>query len=82
MKGIRPKMELPYLTADQPGIGGRLKSEPEDFLVEEIPLYPASGEGQHVYVEIEKRGLSTFAAIRKIAQALHVPPVAIGYAPD
>lgn len=80
MKGVWPDMELPYLTTDQPGIGGRLKSEPEDFLVEEIPLYPASGEGQHIYVEIEKRGLSTFAAIKNIAQALHVPPVAIGYA--
>ncbi len=80
MRGVWPDMELPYLTADQPGIGGRLKSEPEDFLVEEIPLYPPSGEGQHLYVEIEKRGLSTFAAIKKIAQALRVPPVAIGYA--
>ena len=49
-------MNLPYLTADLPGIGGQLKAEPEDFLVEEIPLYLPSGQGQHVYVEIEKRG--------------------------
>lgn len=73
-------MKLPYLTADQPGIGGQLKVEPEDFLVEEIPRYLPVGEGQHVYVEIEKRGLSTYAAIDKIARALNISTSAIGHA--
>jgi tRNA pseudouridine13 synthase len=73
-------MNLPYLTTEQPGIGGRLKVEPEDFLVEEIPLYLPAGEGQHVYVEIEKRGLSTYAAIKKIARTLNIPASVIGYA--
>ena len=73
-------MNLPYLTANQPGIGGQLKTEPEDFLVEEMPLYQPSGEGQHVYAELEKRGLSTYVAVKKIARALKIPPVAIGYA--
>jgi tRNA pseudouridine13 synthase len=58
-----------YLTADTSGIGGQLKTRPEDFFVEEIPLYPPCGEGQHVYVTIEKRGVSTPSAIRQIAQA-------------
>jgi tRNA pseudouridine13 synthase len=69
-----------YLTAGQPGIGGQLKVEPEDFYVEEIPLYLPVGQGQHVYVEIEKRGLSTYAAIKILARALGVSPNAIGYA--
>ena len=73
-------MELPYLTADQPGIGGRLKVAPEDFVVEEIPLYLPGGQGQHVYAEIEKKGLSTYVAIKKIAQALNVPTNTVGYA--
>ncbi|MFQ5580968.1 MAG: tRNA pseudouridine(13) synthase TruD, partial [Nitrospiria bacterium] len=38
---------LPYLTSDLPGIGGQLKTTPDDFCVEEIPLYEPSGEGQH-----------------------------------
>jgi len=71
---------LPYLTADQPGIGGRLKVRPEDFVVEEIPLYLPGGQGQHVYFQIEKRGLSTNAAKRKIAHALNISPHVIGYA--
>ena len=73
-------MDTPYLTADLPGISGRIKSQPEDFVVEEIPLYAPSGEGQHVYALIEKRGLSTFAAIRSIARALKIPPGNIGSA--
>jgi tRNA pseudouridine13 synthase len=69
-----------YLTVEQPGIGGRLKVKPEDFFVEEIPLYSPSGEGPHVYAEIEKTGLSTYAAIKMIAQALNISPNAVGYA--
>lgn len=73
-------MKLPYLTAGQPGTGGQIKVTPEDFFVEEIPLYLPSGEGQHIYVQIEKRGLSTLAAVNKIARALKISPGAIGYA--
>lgn len=71
---------LPYLTSDFPGIGGRLKQRPEDFFVQEIPLYEPSGSGEHVYAEIEKVGLTTFAAIDRIAQALDVPVQSIGFA--
>jgi tRNA pseudouridine13 synthase len=71
---------LPYLTANQPGIGGQLKATPKDFVVEEIPLYAASGAGQHVYALIEKTGLSTYAAVKAIARALNISPDKIGYA--
>ena len=69
-----------YLTADHPGIGGKIKAVPGDFFVEEIPLYLPSGQGQHVYVTLEKAGLSTFATIKIIAKALNIPTKAIGYA--
>jgi tRNA pseudouridine13 synthase len=68
------------LTEQHPGTGGQIKAAPEDFVVEEIPLYEPSGEGQHVYVRIEKRGLSTYQAIKAIARRLGVPAGAIGYA--
>ena len=35
--------QLPYLTGDLPPIGGRLKARPQDFMVEEVPLYEPSG---------------------------------------
>src|SRR5271163_2118658 len=67
-----PGMQLPYLTPDLPGVGGTIKNRPEDFFVQEIPLYEPSGEGEHVYCEIEKIGLTTFDTIDRIAGALSV----------
>ncbi|MGD1277507.1 MAG: tRNA pseudouridine(13) synthase TruD [Tepidisphaeraceae bacterium] len=72
--------DLPYLTPDFPGIGGILKQRPEDFFVQEIPLYEPSGQGEHVYCQIEKVALSTFEAVDRLAQALGVNPRDIGYA--
>ena len=52
-------LSLPYISADLPGIGGVLRASPEHFVVEEVPLYAAQGEGQHLYVNITKVGLTT-----------------------
>ena len=50
---------LPYLTAELPGTGGVLRASLEDFVVDEIPAYAPSGAGDHAFVRIEKRGLTT-----------------------
>ena len=71
---------MSYLTADLPGTGGVIKETPEDFLVEEVPLYFPCGEGEHTYAVIEKRGMTTLEALRKIARALRVPERDLGYA--
>jgi len=72
--------DLPYLTRDVPGLGGRLKVRREDFVVEEIPLYEPCGSGTHVYFRIEKVGLPTMQAVHQIARALGVAARHIGYA--
>lgn len=72
--------DLPYLTAATSGIGGRIKTRPEDFIVDEVPLYAASGEGTHTYFRIEKTGLATMQAVQQIARTLGRPPYDIGYA--
>ncbi len=72
--------ELPYLTAELPGVGGVIKRYNEDFEVEELPLYSPSGQGTHTYFEIEKQGLTTLAAVKMIASALGRAPREIGYA--
>lgn len=71
---------LAYLTPDLPGIGGLLKQRNEDFLVEEQPLYDLCGEGEHVYIFIEKNGTTTTDAVRKIARAMRMHRRNIGYA--
>lgn len=73
-------MQLPYLTRDIPGIGGSIKQRAEDFFVQEIPVYEPSGEGEHVFCEIQKTGLTTFDAIDRIGKALRIPSMDIGYA--
>lgn len=73
-------MELAYLTADLPGTGGVIKSKREDFIVEEIPLYPTCGEGDHLFLLTRKAGISTFEAVRRLADALAIPEREIGYA--
>ena len=73
-------MTHPYLTNHIPGISGTIKESPDDFIVEEIPSYLPCGSGQHSYLTIEKRGITTLEAIRRIAAALKVPERDIGYA--
>ncbi len=73
-------ISVPYLTSDIPGTGGVIKQYDEDFVVEEIPRYAACGEGTHIYFTIEKRGLTTMAALRAIAKALDRRQQDIGYA--
>ncbi len=73
-------MALPFLTRDFPGIGGSIKRRAEDFFVQEIPLYEPSGQGEHVYCEIQKVGIPTFNAINRIAAALNVSTRDIGCA--
>jgi len=71
---------LSYLTAEVPGAGGTIKGTPEDFIVEEIPAYLPVGEGEHCYVHIEKRGIATLEALRRLSKALGVQERDIGYA--
>jgi tRNA pseudouridine13 synthase len=59
---------------------GIMRFEPEDFIVEEIPLYTPTGVGTHTFFAIRKRGLTTFEAIKQIADVLNVNPNDIGYA--
>lgn len=73
-------MLLPYVTAELPGLGGRLRVEPEDFVVREIPSYEPCGEGEHLYLEVTKRDLTTPALAEDLARALGIHPGEVAYA--
>ncbi len=60
----------PLLTADLPGIGGRIKAAPEDFEVEEIPAYEPSGAGDYLYLWLEKRDMGAEYFGRQVARML------------
>lgn len=75
-----PLAPLPRTTGGLPGSGGYFKAAPEDFEVEEIAAYEPSGDGEHLYLWVEKRGVSTDAVVRQLARALDVSPNDIGSA--
>jgi tRNA pseudouridine13 synthase len=58
----------------------QLRREPEDFVVEEVPLYEPAGEGEHTFVWIEKRLRTTEEVARVLARSAAVRPADVGYA--
>lgn len=58
----------------------RIRTTPEDFAVDEIPLYAPSGEGGHTFVRVEKRNRTTEQVADALARAARVAPGAVGYA--
>ncbi|GAB1595366.1 tRNA pseudouridine(13) synthase TruD [Lysobacter claricitrinus] len=56
------------------------RARPEDFVVEEVAGFEPTGAGEHLLLEVEKRGLTTPFAARRIAEWAGVKEVAIGYA--
>lgn len=62
------------------GVGGRIKVRPEDFLVDELPLYEPSGRGEHVYLGIEKNRVSHGELVATLSRRFHVRPDAVGFA--
>jgi tRNA pseudouridine13 synthase len=71
---------LPRLSEDVPPISGELKREPEHFVVEELPAYLPTGEGEHLYLWVEKRGLNTPDAVLRLCEALGASRDGAGYA--
>jgi len=69
-----PRMHVPVL--------GKvlIRRVPEDFEVEELPLYHPSGSGDHAWLWIEKRGLTTQQVIATFGEALGIRAVDIGVA--
>lgn len=58
----------------------RIRSAPEDFFVEELDAFAASGAGEHLLVDVRKRGMTTQFAATRLAQWAGVETSAIGYA--
>ncbi|RZI79576.1 MAG: tRNA pseudouridine(13) synthase TruD, partial [Pseudomonas sp.] len=57
-----------------------LKAVAEDFQVDEVLDIPLTGQGEHLWLWVEKRDLNTEEAARRLARAAGVPLRAISYA--
>ena len=61
-------------------LSARFRSIPEDFFVEEQPSFAPTGEGEHLLLTIEKRGMNTAFAAKKLAAWAGITEMGIGYA--
>lgn len=76
-----PQRHLPpFWYTDLPACGGQIGPEPADFRVEELPLYPPSGVGEHRYVKLEKQRATTAALVAAVAREAGVEARTIGCA--
>src|SRR5262249_58143264 len=75
-----PLAPLPFWTEDLPGIGGRIKEIPEDFEVEEISAYEPSGQGDYLFLWIEKRAMGADYFVRQVARLLELSVAEVGSA--
>jgi tRNA pseudouridine13 synthase len=75
-----PTRTLPFITPEWPGIGGVIKVRPDHFRVEELPLYLPSGQGDHLYLRLERAGWNTRDLAQRLAAIFAVADDAVGHA--
>ena len=69
----------PYVYGNPTG-HGKIRSLPEDIKVEELLAFTPSGEGEHVFLHIQKTGENTDYVARQLARFAGVRQRDIGYA--
>jgi len=57
-----------------------IRHTPEDFVVDELPAYAPTGAGDHVFLHLKKRGLTSLELVRRLAEAAGVAKDDIGVA--
>ena len=72
-------MTLPRALGEA-ALTANFRSAVEDFNVEELPAFEPSGQGEHLLLTIEKRGMNTAFAAERIAQWAGIPEMGVGYA--
>lgn len=70
----------PAVTDDDLRVGGTFKETPDDFVVEELPLYEPEDEGQHVYVRLTREGWTTPEVEDRLESLFDLDDVDIGSA--
>jgi tRNA pseudouridine13 synthase len=60
--------------------GGVLRASPEDFEVDEVLGFAASGDGPHALLQVRKRGANTEWVARELARSAGAKPFEVGFA--
>ncbi|EDU60556.1 tRNA pseudouridine(13) synthase TruD [Providencia stuartii] len=72
-------MNVQYLHG-KPLSTGKLKSQPEDFIVKEDLGFELDGEGEHVMVRVEKTGCNTLFVAEQLAKFAKISARSVSYA--
>lgn len=64
----------------QPMVTGELRTTPEDFMVQELISVQPDGEGEHLWLNLRKRGMNTQFLAKKIAKWAGVKERDVAYA--
>lgn len=64
----------------EPEVHGLIRCRPEDFRVFERPAVTPDGKGNHLWLEVEKRGANTDWVAGRLAAAAGVPRRDVGFA--
>jgi len=71
--------QLPYAHSGPAGTG-KLRVEIDDFIVDEVLGFDLSGEGEHVFLQIEKRNCLTESIAQNLAKFVGVRRRDVGFA--
>lgn len=63
-----------------PALQAVFRSRAEDFQVEEVDGFEPAGRGEHLLLTVEKRGMNTVHAAKRIARWAGIPEMGVGYA--
>ena len=78
---LEEELGMRYYASDTPGIGGRLRSKPEDFIVEEIPLpFSDTDDGPYLICRLSKTNWELQRAVKEIAKRLGISHRRIAWA--
>jgi tRNA pseudouridine13 synthase len=61
-------------------IKANFRTKPEDFVVEEIDAFASQGEGEHLLLTVQKRGLNTSFVAKQLADWAGIAEMGVGYA--
>ena len=77
---LERELGIRYYASDADGIGGKLRTTPEDFIVEEIPMEKKPSAGPFLICRLTKRNWELQHAVKEIAKRLGISHRRIGWA--
>ena len=77
---LERELGMQYYATDTPGICGTLRTVPEDFIVDEIPLDKKSAPGPYLICRLTKTNWELQHAVKEIARRLNISHRRIGWA--